>query len=73
MFLKIAGTDRFAPQDLVLNSGAPEQRGDNDGTYRSLVKNIKPGEVATIPIAPAQFFVGVVRFADTGNLPQTPG
>lgn len=67
VFLKTDGTDKFAPQELALNTGMPEQRGDNDGTYRSIVKNAKPGETATIPLAPAQFFEGVVLLGDSGK------
>jgi 5-hydroxyisourate hydrolase-like protein (transthyretin family) len=67
VYLNIEGNDRFAPQDLALNTGWSEQRGERDGTYRSHVKNIKPGEVATIPIAPAQIFEGVVLLGDSGK------
>ncbi|MHC4404772.1 MAG: M56 family metallopeptidase [Planctomycetota bacterium] len=63
--VSIPGTEKFAPQRLELNTGAPEERAEHDGTYRSLVKNMKPGEVATIPVAPAQFFEGVVLLGDS--------
>lgn len=65
--LKTEGSDRFAPQDIALNTGAPEQRGEHDGTYRSLVKNVKSAEVAVLPLAPAQWFEGLVRYADSGQ------
>jgi len=65
VYLKIPGTETFARQDLALNTGSPEVRGERDGTYRSVVKNMKPGEVATIPIAPAQIFEGVVLLGDS--------
>jgi protocatechuate 3,4-dioxygenase beta subunit len=65
--LKTSGTDRFAPQDLALNTGMPEQRGERDATYRSLVKNGKPGEELVLSLAPAQIFEGVVRYADSGK------
>ena len=68
VFLNVAGTDRFAPQQLAINTGLPEQRGDRDGTYRSqVVKNLKPQEEAVLPLAPAQMIEGVVRYEDTGE------
>jgi protocatechuate 3,4-dioxygenase beta subunit len=67
VYLKVDGTDRFAPQEIALNTGAPEQRPQNDATYRSLVRNVKPGEEAVLPLAPAQIFEGTVRYADTGE------
>jgi hypothetical protein len=67
VFLEIAGGDRFAPQDVALNTGMPEQRGERDGTYRPLVKNVATGEEALLALAPAQIFEGVVRFADTNE------
>ena len=42
--LFIDGSERFAPQDLMLNTGEPEQRDPHDGSYRGPVKNAKPGE-----------------------------
>jgi beta-lactamase regulating signal transducer with metallopeptidase domain len=65
--LRIIGDDRFAPQDLLLNSGLPEQRGDRDGTYRSQIKNTDISKEAVFTPAPARFFEGVVRYADTGD------
>ena len=35
--------------------------------YRSLVKNVKPGEEAVLVLAPAQIFTGTVRYEDTGE------
>lgn len=67
VFLKIAGTENFAPQSLLLNSGLPEERDKNDGRYRDIVNNIKPGEVATIVVSPAQFFAGRVLLGDSGK------
>lgn len=67
VFLKIAGTEQVATQDVALNTGISEQRGKQDGTYRPVVKNFKPGEVATIALAPAQIFEGVVLLGDTGK------
>jgi hypothetical protein len=67
VFLNVAGNDRFAEQGVTLNSGAPEQRPERNATYRQLVRNVKPGEEAILPLAPAQIFEGVVRFADTGE------
>jgi beta-lactamase regulating signal transducer with metallopeptidase domain len=68
VYLEVEGTDRFAPQDIALNTGAPEERGERDGTYRGLFKNAKPGEEAVLTLPPAQPFEGVVRYADTGEV-----
>ena len=65
VFVKLAGSEQIAKQDLMLNTGYPEQRGPVDGTYRSLVKNMKPGEVATLALSPAQWFEGVVLLGDS--------
>jgi hypothetical protein len=65
--IAVEGSDRFAPQDISLNTGMPEQRGERDGTYRSFVKNLKPGEEAVLALAPAQIFEGIVRYEDTGK------
>lgn len=65
VYLKVPGTEKFAPQLLALNTGMPEERGENDATYRSLVKNVESGEVATVAIAPAQFFEGIVLLGDS--------
>jgi beta-lactamase regulating signal transducer with metallopeptidase domain/protocatechuate 3,4-dioxygenase beta subunit/5-hydroxyisourate hydrolase-like protein (transthyretin family) len=68
VFLNVIGTDRFAPQQLALNTGLPEQRGERDGTYRpQVVKNLQLGEEAVLPLAPAQMIEGVVRYEDTGE------
>lgn len=60
-------TDKFAPQDVSLNTGMSEERGEHDQTYRSQVKNVKPGEEAVLTLAAAQIFEGVVRYEDTGK------
>lgn len=65
VILEVAGTDHFATQSLALNTGMPEQRPEADATYRSFVKNVPAGEVALIPLAPAQIFEGVVLLGDT--------
>jgi len=65
--LRVQGSERFAPQFILLNTGASEKRGKRDGTYRALVKNFEPGEEAILALAPAQLFEGVVRYADTGE------
>lgn len=67
IYLSVRGTDRFAPQDLQLNTGAPESRPQNDGTYRPLVKNFAPNETPAIALAQAQIFEGVVLLGDTGK------
>jgi len=67
VFAHLSGNDDVAPQQIMLNSGLPEQRGANDGTYRPLVRNVKPGEVATVAVSPAQWFKGVVLLGDSGK------
>ena len=67
VMLNVEANDRLAPQDIALNAGWPEQRGELDATYRPLVKNTKPGEEAVLALAPAQPFEGVVRYADSGK------
>ncbi len=66
-FLIVEGDDHFAPQDVALNTGMSEQRGQRDGTYRALVFNTKPGEEAVLPLSPAQLFEGTVTYQDTGE------
>ncbi|WP_417379924.1 M56 family metallopeptidase [Gimesia sp.] len=65
--LKIPGSEQFAPQWVTINSGQPEERSKHDGTYRDIIRNIKPGETLTIPLAPAQWFSGRVLLGDTGK------
>jgi protocatechuate 3,4-dioxygenase beta subunit len=68
VWLAVDASDRFAPQDLSLNTGLPEQRGERDATYRSqVVRNLKPGEEPVLALAPAQIFEGVVTYEDTGE------
>lgn len=67
VIVEVLGTSQFATQDLALNTGLPEERGERDATYRSLVKNLAPGQVATIPLAPAQIFQGVVLLGETSK------
>ncbi|HET6881031.1 MAG TPA: M56 family metallopeptidase [Pirellulales bacterium] len=67
VMLEVAGDDRFAQQEIALNTGWPEQRGERDATYRALVKNAKPGEEAVLTLSPAQTFEGVVKYADTNE------
>jgi len=68
VYLDVEGNDRFAPQDIALNTGMSEQRGERDATYRSLVRNVPPGEEAVLPLAPAQLFEGFVQYEDTGEV-----
>ena len=65
--LYLEGNDRFATQDLSLSTGTPQQRDEGDGSYRSLVKSVKPGEEAVLVLALAQVFTGTVRYEDTGE------
>gem|GEM_PF-2145678 len=67
VYVSVLATDEFAPQRIALNTGMSEKRGERDGTYRSIVKNMKPGKVASIPLSPATIFEGVVRLTDTGK------
>ncbi|APZ95359.1 M56 family metallopeptidase [Fuerstiella marisgermanici] len=67
VILKVVGNDKFAPQELALNTGVPEERGERDATYRSLVKNMKPGEVGTLALSPARFFEGTILLGDSGK------
>jgi protocatechuate 3,4-dioxygenase beta subunit len=66
-YVDAKGDDRFAPQSILLNSGMPEQRGERDATYRSLIKNVAQGEEAVLALAPAQVFEGNITYADTGK------
>jgi beta-lactamase regulating signal transducer with metallopeptidase domain len=66
VFLAAEGNVRFAPQVLAFNTGMPETRGERDATYRpQVVRNLKSGEEAVLPLVPAQVIEGTVRFADT--------
>lgn len=67
VFAHLPGNEDVATQQIMINSGLPEQRGANDGTYRPLVRNVKPGKVATLAVSPAQWFKGVVTLGDTGK------
>lgn len=67
LYAKTPGDDRFAPQDLMLNTGQPEQRGERDGTYLAIIKNVKGDEEMLLALAPAQVFEGTVTYEDTGE------
>lgn len=67
IYLSLVKSQRFAPQDIAINTGQPEQRGPRDGTYRALVKNIKPGEEGIIAIDPAKIFTGTITYEDSGE------
>jgi hypothetical protein len=67
VMLLVPASDDFAPQEIMLNTGLPEQRGERDGTYRPLVRNVDAGREAVLPLAPAQIFEGVVTYEDTGR------
>ena len=66
VYLEVSGTDQYARQGLSLNSGRPEKRIESDGTYRATIKNMKPGEIETVTLAPARFFEGIVLLGETG-------
>ena len=51
----------------MINSGQSEERGERDATYRSKVKNVKPGEIAVIPLDSAKVFSGTVTAEDSGK------
>ena len=65
--LQLLDSKRFAPQNISLNTGMPEQRGPNDATYRSIVKNTEPGEEALITLSPAKIITGKVTYEDTNE------
>ena len=65
VYLRLSGSEKFAPQNISLNSGQPEQRGPRDGTYRPLVKNVEPGEEAVLTLAPAKIITGKVTYEDS--------
>ena len=65
--LRLLDSKRFAPQNISLNTGMPEQRGPNDATYRSIVKNTEPGEEALITLSPAKIITGKVTYEDTNE------
>lgn len=68
VYINIPAMKGFAPQSIELNTGMPEQRTKQDGTYRAQVtKNLKPGEEAVLPLAPEQVFEGNVTFEDSGK------
>ena len=67
VYANVEASDLFAPQSIVINSGQSEERGERDATYRSKVKNIKPGETAVIPLDSAKVFSGTVTAEDSGK------
>ena len=58
------GDERFAPQSLLLNTGAAEEPALDDGTP---IKNAGPDEELLLTLSPAQWFEGQVTYADTGQ------
>ena len=66
-FLQVEGSEVFAPQSLVINSGEVEERGERDATFRAQVKNVSGDQELVMPLAPAQFFEGQITLADTGK------
>ena len=67
VFLRTNPDERFAPQDLMLNTGTAEQRGQGDRTYRATDQERISGEELVLPLSPAQWFEGQVTYADTGR------
>lgn len=65
--MTLVDSERFAPQDILLNTGESEQRGERDGTYRSLVKNVEPDEEAILTLSPAKVITGTITYEDTGE------
>jgi beta-lactamase regulating signal transducer with metallopeptidase domain len=65
VFLRVRGTERYAPQFVHLNTGWPEERSHDDGTYRGTVKNIPVNTVGTVTLASATPFSGVVLLGDS--------
>lgn len=65
VMLMTRGTEAFATQYVSINTGMPEERPEHDQTYRGSVKNVAPGETATVVLAPARPIGGVVLLGDT--------
>ena len=65
--MSLVDSKRFAPQEITLNTGQSEQRGDRDATYRPLVKNVKPGDQAILTLSPAKIITGTITYEDTGE------
>ena len=68
--LMFAGSERLAPQEIALNTGMAAEGGEPGFSFRPywpLVRNVAAGEEALLPLAPAQWFEGVVTSADTGK------
>jgi len=66
VFVKLEGTDRFAPQFIAFNTGMPAERGKRDRTYRSQVVNAAADAEPVARLEPAQVITGRVTYADTG-------
>lgn len=60
--LVVKGNDHVAPQMVAINTSEPEQLA---GTFGAIACNLKPGEDSVITLAPAKFFEGTIRYADT--------
>ncbi|HJS08088.1 MAG TPA: hypothetical protein VJ809_10530, partial [Pirellulales bacterium] len=67
VYLTVEGNDRFAVQDIALNTGVAQRRGKSDATYRPQVKNGEPNEEVVLTLAPANIFTGRVTYEDTGE------
>ncbi len=67
VYMSLVNSQRFAPQDIALNTGEPEERGPYDRTFRARVKNVKPGEEAVIALDPAKVFTGTITYEDSGE------
>lgn len=65
--MSLVNSERFAPQDIALNTGQKEERGERDGTYRPLVKNVESGEKAILTLSPAKVITGTITYEDTGE------
>ena len=61
--LSVVGGERFAMQEISLNTGESEERRHEQG-YHQLVRNVAAGEEALLPLAPAQFLEGTVTYED---------
>ena len=67
LYLVSSASDRFARQDIALNTVRRSSAANATASYRPLYKNGKPGEELVVPLAPAQWFEGRVTFQDTGQ------
>ena len=67
LWMSLINSKKFAPQEISLNTGQSEQRGERDGTYRPLIRNLSPGEEAILTLSPGKIITGTITYEDTGK------